>query len=58
MVLEVGHGNSPRRFSRKLHHLKFDETSGHFVPTERRKQNRMMATYSVDKEHYKNLSAC
>ena len=56
MVLEVGSVNSARGHSRKLHHMRFDRSSGHFRPTERRKQNRMVATYSVDREQYKNLS--
>ena len=49
-VLEVGSVNSARGHRKKLHHMRFDGTSGHFRPTERRKQNRMVAKYSVDRE--------
>ena len=55
-VLEVGSSSSVRKFSKKLRHMKFDKASGHFVPTEKRRQNRVMATYAVDKEQYRNLS--
>ena len=55
-VLEVGSVNSARGHRKKLHHMRFDRTSGHFRPTERRKQNRMVAKYSVDREQYKKLS--
>ena len=56
MVLEVSPVSSAGGHRRRLHHMRFDKASGHFRPTERRKQNRMMAKYSVDREQYKNLS--
>jgi hypothetical protein len=35
--------------------MRFDKVSGIFVPTERRKMNRVMASYEVDNSNYKVL---
>ena len=40
---------------RVLKHMKFDKRSGHFIPSERKKLNRMQITVKVDEQNFRVL---
>jgi hypothetical protein len=46
-------GSVNHKHRRVLKHMRFDKVSGNFVPTEKRKINRVMVRYEVDHSNHK-----
>ena len=52
---EAARGTAKQEHSRVLKHMRFDKDSGHFVPTEKRKLNRVVVGYEVDHDNHRTL---
>ena len=52
---EAARGQSNQSSRMVLKHMRYDRESGHFVPTEKRKQNRVEVGYTVDRDNHRIL---
>jgi hypothetical protein len=52
---KVAKGAINQEHRRVLKHMRFDKVSGNFVPTEKRKMNRVMVSYDIDHSNHKVL---
>ena len=52
---EDARGHAFNRTRRVLKHMRYDKDSGHFVATEKRKQNRVTVGYQVDADNHRIL---
>ena len=52
---EAARGAANQRSRRVLKHMRYDKNSGHFVPTEKRKLNRMVVGYQVNQDNHRVL---
>jgi hypothetical protein len=52
---EAVRGHTNLRSRRVLMHMRYNKDSGHFMPTEKRKQNRVVVGYHVDADKHRIL---
>ena len=52
---EIARGHTNHSSRRVLNFMRFDRDSGHFVPTEKRKQNHVTVGYKVDAYNHRIL---